>query len=145
MARTSTYLNFPGTTEAAFTLYKSVFGTGFIGGIMRMGDAPPMPCMPGLSEAEKQFVMHMEVPILGGHVLMGTDTLASMGPPTTPGTNISLNLEPDTRAEADRLFAGLAEGGTVMTPLQEMFWGAYYGVLKDRFGIQWMVNCTAKA
>ena len=145
MARTTTYLNFPGQTEAAFTHYKNVFGTDFIGGIMRMGDAPPMPGMPALTESQKNCIMHMEVSILGGHVLMGTDTLEGLGPQTTPGTNISLNLEPDTRAEPDRLFAGLAEGGTVMTPLQEMFWGAYYGVLKDRFGIQWMVNCTAKA
>ncbi|MEQ1505463.1 MAG: VOC family protein [Myxococcota bacterium] len=142
MASTSTYLNFMGDTEAAFAFYRSVFGTEYRGGIARMGDMPPGPGMPTLSDAERTMIMHIELPILGGHVLMGTDALPSMGHTVVFGTNFSLNLEPDTRAEADRLFRALSEGGKVTTPLQEMFWG-YFGTLVDRFGVQWMMNCRA--
>ncbi len=145
MARTSTYLNFMGNTEEAFTFYASVFGTQFTGPIMRMGDVPAGPGMPQLSERDKQMVMHVELPILGGHILMGTDALESMSHALTFGTNVSINLEPDTREEAERLFAGLAEGGKVGLPLQDMFWGGYFGHLIDKFGVQWMLNCaTAK-
>jgi PhnB protein len=74
--------------------------------------------------------------------LMGTDAPESMGFKVTPGNNTYINLEPDTRAEAERLFNALAEQGQVQMPLQDMFWGAYFGSLTDRFGIQWMVNCA---
>lgn len=140
MARTSTYLNFAGDTEAAFQFYREVFGTEFIGPIHRMSDIPPSPGMPELPEAERGLVMHVELPITGGHVIMGTDVLASMGHTLSPGNNVSINLEPDTRAEADRLFAALAAGGTIKMPMTDMFWGAYFGNLVDRFGVQWMVN-----
>ena len=91
------------------------------------------------------MVMHVELAIVGGHVLMGTDAPESMGFTVTPGNNMHINLEPDTRAEAERLFNALAVGGVVDMPLQDMFWGAYFGSFRDRFGIQWMVNCAAKA
>ena len=145
MARTSTYLNFSGKTEEAFNFYRSVFGTEFTGPIQRMSDAPPAPGRPALGAAEKKLVMHVELPITGGHVLMGTDAVESMGHTVTVGTNVSLMLEPDTRAEAKRLFEALGRGGRVTMPLQEMFWGAYYGSLTDRFGVQWMVNCTERS
>ncbi|MCO6449663.1 MAG: VOC family protein [Caldilineales bacterium] len=143
MARVSIYLNFPRSTEQAFNFYKSVFGTEFTGEIMRYGDIPPSPDQPPMSEADKNLIMHMELPILGGFVLMGTDAPESMGHNLKEGNNITLNLEPDTRAETDRLFAALAEGGEVGTPLAEMFWGGYYGDLKDKFGLRWMFNCTS--
>ncbi|MEB3198166.1 MAG: VOC family protein [Candidatus Sericytochromatia bacterium] len=141
MARTSTYLNFPGTTEAAFAFYREVFRSEFSQPIQRMGDLPAGG--PTLSAAEQQLVLHVELPILGGHVLLGTDTVPSLGHTLTQGDNIHLNLEPDTRAEAERLFAALAEGGAVQMPLQQMFWGALWGSLTDRFGVRWMVNCRA--
>jgi len=144
MPRVSTYLNFSGTTEAAFTFYKSVFKSEFSGPIQRMGDVPPGPGMPELKPAEKQLVMHVELPILGGHVLMGTDTLESMGHKLNVGNNYHISLEPDTRVDAERLFQALSEGGTVTMPLQDMFWGAYYGSVTDKFGVQWMVNCIIK-
>ncbi|MDF2696468.1 MAG: PhnB protein [Labilithrix sp.] len=144
MARTSTYLNFEGKTEEAFAFYASVFETKPGGPIMRMGDVPPAPGMPALSDKEKNYVMHVMLPILGGHVLMGTDSLESMGQKLTFGNNISLNLEPDTRKETERLFARLSEGGTVDMPLQDMFWGDYFGYLTDRFGVKWMFNCGEK-
>jgi len=144
MSRTSTYLNFSGNTEEAFNFYRTVFGTEFTSPIQRMSDAPAAPGTPALSAADKKLVMHVELPITGGHVLMGTDAVESMGHKVTVGTNVSIMLEPDTRVETKRLFESLARGGKVSMPLQEMFWGAYYGALTDRFGVQWMVNCVER-
>lgn len=144
MARTSTYLNFPRSTEEAFLFYKSVFGTEFIGDIARMGDIPQQEGQPALSDEDKALVMHVALPILGGHVLMGTDAPESMGFHVVVGNNVYINLEPDTKEEAGRLFNALSAGGVVGMPLQEMFWGAYYGSCTDRFGIQWMFNCEKK-
>jgi PhnB protein len=145
MARVSTYLNFPHHTEEAFNFYKSVFGGEFGGsGIARFGDIPAAEGMPPLAEAEKNLVMHIELPILGGYLLMGTDAPESMGFSVNFGNNVHLNLEPDTRAETKRLFDALASGGTMTQDLQDMFWGAYYGSFTDQFGVQWMFNCTEK-
>lgn len=141
MARVGTYLNFDGRTEEAFRFYAAVFETDFVGGIRRMGDAPMPPGGPTLSEADKRLVMHVELPITGGHLLMGTDTVAAFGQTVTMGTNVHISVEPDTRKEADRLFAALADGGKVTMQLADMFWGTYWGSLTDRFGVQWMVNC----
>lgn len=145
MAKVSTYLNFPNKTEEAFTFYQSVFGGEFIGGIMRFSDIPPSDEMPPLAEADKNLVMHIVLPILGGHQLMGTDAPESMGFRVNFGNNVYLNLEPDTRAETKRLFNALSEGGTVEQELQDMFWGDYYGSCKDKFGVQWMFNCAEKS
>jgi PhnB protein len=144
MARVTTYLNFNNKTEEAFLFYKSVFKTEFVAPIMRRGDGPPAPGQPPLPAAEARLVMHVALPILAGHVLMGTDSPESMGFKLNQGNNVYLNLEPDTRAETDRLFAALSAGGKVEAPLAEMFWGAYWGCLTDRFGMKWMFNCMAK-
>lgn len=143
MARVSTYLNFPHTTEAAFNFYKQVFGGEFVGGVHRFSEVPPQAGQT-MSEADKNLVMHVTLPILGGHMLMGTDAPESMGFTVTPGNNVYINLEPDTRTETDRLFNLLSEGGKVEMPLQEMFWGDYYGSCTDQFGVQWMFNCVSK-
>jgi PhnB protein len=144
MARTATYLNFANRTEEAFRHYASVFGTE-LGGIHRFKDIPPSPEAPPLSAELGELVMHIELPLLGGHMLMGTDAPEPMGFKVVQGNNVYINLEPDTRTEADRLFAGLSEGGKVEAAMADMFWGAYYGSCVDKFGVQWMVNCTAKA
>lgn len=144
MARVTTYLNFNRNTEEAFNYYKSVFKTEFVGPVMRLGDGPPAEGQPPLSEADRKLIMHIALPILGGHVLMGTDSAESMGFKLNQGNNIYLNLEPDTRAETERLFAALAKGGKVESELNDMFWGAYWGCLTDKFGIRWMFNCMAK-
>ena len=143
MARVSTYLNFARQTEDAFNFYRSVFGGEFMGPIHRFGGAPAGG--PALSKEDAQLVMHIELAITGGHILMGTDAPPSMGFQVTAGNQVHLNLEPDTRIEAERLFNGLAEGGTVSMPLQDMFWGAYFGSVTDRYGICWMVNCAEPA
>ncbi len=143
MARTNTYLNFVRSTEEAFNFYKSVFGTEFIGPIARMGDAPAQEGQPAMSDDDKQLVMNVQLPILGGHLLMGSDAPESMGFQLNQGNNVYIALDPDTRAEADTLFAALSVGGKVDQPMQEMFWGDYFGSLVDRFGVQWLINCTS--
>lgn len=144
MARVSTYLNFARNTEEAFLFYKSVFKTEFVTPVMRFGDGPGCPGQPPLSADQAKLVMHVALPTLGGHVLMGTDAPESMGFKLNQGNNVYINLEPDTRADTDRLFAELGAGGTVESPLEEMFWGAYWGTLTDRFGVKWMFNCEKK-
>lgn len=145
MPRVSTYLNFVRSTEEAFRFYQSVFKTEFSCAIARFKDLPPNPDCPALSEADQNLILHIELPILGGHVLMGTDAPETMGLTVTPGNNVHINLEPDTRAEADSLFNALSAGGKVEMPIQDMFWGAYFGSFTDRFGTRWMINCAAKA
>ncbi len=143
MLRVSTYLNFMGQTEEAFLFYRSVFGTDFLTPISRMGEMPADPAMPPLPEAEKNMVMHVELPILGGHVLMGTDLLESQGHELRAGNNMTINLELEDRAETERLSGELSAGGSDRFGLQDMPWGAYWGTCADRFGVRWMFNCYA--
>jgi PhnB protein len=145
MAKVSIYITFNRNTEEAFTFYKNVFGTEYIGHVARMDDAPRPPEYPPLAPEDKNLIMHVALPLLGDMVLMGTDATESMGFKLVHGNNISLNLEPDTRGEADRLFTELSAGGKIEVPMQEMFWGAYFGSFTDKFGIQWMVNTEAKS
>ena len=144
MASTSTYLNFVRSTEEAFNFYRSVFGTEFNGHIARFKDIPPQEGMPPLADADKDLVMHIELPITGGHKLMGTDAPESMGFKVNFGNNVHINLQPDTREETKRLFEKLSAGGNVTMELQDMFWGDYFGSCADKYGVQWMVNCSAK-
>lgn len=144
MVRVSTYLNFVRETEEAFNFYKSVFNTEFEGEISRFGEIPPQEGQPPVPEDCKDLVMHVTLPILGGHLLMGTDAPESMGFKLTKGNDVYINLEPDTRGETDRLFKALSEGGKVEQELQEMFWGDYYGSCTDKFGTRWMLNCSSK-
>lgn len=144
MASVSTYLNFSGQTEEAFTFYKSVFGTEFNGEIMRYGDMPAQEGQPDPSAEEKNLVMHVGLPILGGHLLMGSDVPESMGA-VNKGSNVYISLHPDSREEADRLFAALSAGGEVEMEMADQFWGDYFGSLIDRFGVMWMVNHSNEA
>lgn len=144
MAKVSTYLNFVRNTEEAFEFYRSVFGWEFDDGIHRFSEIPPQEWESPLKEEDKNLVMHVALPILGGHMLMGTDAPESMGFKVQPGNNVYITLEPDTRAEADRLFAALSANGTIEMPLQDMFWWDYYGSLADQYGIRWMINCSQK-
>ena len=141
MASVSTYLNFARNTEEAFNFYKSVFGGEFSGGrIARFRDIPAQDGMPSIPDADKDLVMHIELPIMGGHKLMGTDAPESMGFNMNCGNNVHINLEPDTRAETKKLFDALSAGGKITMELQDTFWGARFGMLIDKFGINWMFN-----
>lgn len=144
MAKVSVYLNFASQTEEAFNFYKSVFGTDFEHGVMRFGDMPASPEMPPMPEEVKKLIMHIELPILGGYYLMGSDAPESMGHKLNKGNNTYIMLQPDTREETKQLFDALSVGAEIEQPLQDMFWGDYYGSLKDKFGVQWMFNCSAR-
>lgn len=145
MARVSTYLNFMGNTAEAFEFYREVFGTEYVAPPFRMGDAPPMPGQPEMPDEIKNLVMNVQLEILGGHVIMGTDMVEAWGHAVERGNNVSINLEADTRAETERLHAALSEGGSDCQPLTDMFWGSYFGTCVDRFGTRWMFNCYEPA
>lgn len=134
MPTINSYLNFNGDTEQAFNFYRSVFGGEFVT-LQRFKDTPGGDQLP---PAEQQKIMHVALPV-GGNILMGTDVGASM-PHAIFGTNFSISVSPENEDEAHRLFNGLSEGGKVTMPLEKMFWGALFGMLTDKFGIQWMVN-----
>ena len=143
MAQVSTYLNFTRNTEEAFNFYKSVFRGEFTGEIFRFKDIPPTENTPLLPEDDRNLVMHIALPILNGHLLMGTDAPESMGFKVNFGNNVYISLHPDTREETNRLFRALSEGGKVEQELQDMFWGDYYGSCTDKYGVQWMFNFSA--
>ena len=129
------YLNFNGNSEEAFNFYKSVFG-GEFATVMRFKDNPQ--CA-DLTEADKERIMHIALPLNGGGMLMASDALESFGQKLNAGNNFYISLSPASREEADRLFAGLSDGGNVEMPMSDMFWG-YFGCFADRFGVQWMLN-----
>ena len=138
MARVSTYLNFSGNTFEAFEFYRGAFGTEYLAPPTRFrdmpGGAPPLP------EHELDMILHIELPILGGHVIMATDALESAGHKLAHGNNVSINLEPDSRADADDIYEKLSVGCSETSGMNPMPWGAYWGSFVDRFGIRWMIN-----
>ena len=136
MAQFNPYLNFPGTTEEAFNLYKSVLGGEFIT-IQRFKDAPNGDKHP---PGAGDKIMHIALPIGNGNVLMATDALESMGFSLKEGNNFYICINPDSKEDAERIFNGLSEGGKIEMPLADQFWGAYFGLFKDKFGIGWMIN-----
>ena len=138
MALVNPYIHFNGNAEEAFTFYKSVFG-GEFEMIMRFKDIPKEYKGP---DHEDNKVMHMALPIAGGNVLMASDVPESMGK-VAPGSNINLSLFPGSREEADKLFNGLSAGGKVTMPMSDAFWGAYFGMFEDKYGISWMINYDA--
>jgi PhnB protein len=130
------YLNFPGNTEEAFNFYKSVFG-GEFAMLMRFKDTPEAG---RISESEKEKIMHVALPIGKGNIMMATDALESMGPKLTAGNNFQLSIGAESKEEADKLFEGLSAGGVIELSMQDMFWGDYFGMLTDKFGIKWMIS-----
>ena len=138
MARVSTYLNFMGTTEEAFSHYANVFGTE--AKMLQRFSEVNIPEHKNLTPEERNGIMHIELPILAGHSIMATDMIASMGHSCEVGNNTSISLEFDSVDEARQIYERLAEGSTDCMPIQEMPWGAYWGVALDRFGIRWMFS-----
>lgn len=140
MATVNVYLTFNGNCEDAFNFYKSVFGGEFpyIGKFKDMPqeaeDAQPM------SEEDGNKIMHVTLPISKETCLMGSDTGGEWASNFKEGNNYSISVNADSREEADRLFNGLSAGGMVTMPMNNTFWGAYFGMFTDKFGINWMVN-----
>ncbi len=132
----NTYLTFDGNCREAFEFYQSVFGGEFVT-IQTFGDAPHDI---GIPEDESGRIMHVSLPI-GSSVLMGSDTSAQFGPPHVVGNNFSISYAPESKEQADELFAKISEGGAVTMPLEDAFWGSYFGSCTDKFGINWQFNC----
>ena|SRR5687767_12390936 len=139
MTSVNTYLNFNGNCEEAFNLYKSVFGGDF-SFVGRYKDMPPQEGMPPIPDEESNRIMHMALPISNETVLMGSDAGGDWAPSIVQGNNISISINTDSKENADRLFNGLSEGGKVTMPMDNTFWGDYFGMFTDRFGINWMVS-----
>lgn len=139
MAKTSIYINFNGNAEEAFHYYQKVFNTTFSEPIMRMGDLKIPEGMPEFSAAEKQKVMHVALPILGGTEIMGSDILERLGHYLTEGNNLSINLHADSREEVDRLYKMLNNGSQEGVAPHDEPWG-YWATCKDKFGVRWMFN-----
>lgn len=139
MSHISTYLTFDGRAEDALRFYCSVFDTEPEGPVMRIGDMPPESGGPEVTEAEKSRVMHARARIAGGHVLMFSDTVPSMGHVLNVGDNFAISVEADSREHADALYARLSDGATDISGMSDMFWG-YWGSCRDRFGVNWQVN-----
>ena len=129
------YLTFTDNCREVFDFYRSVFGGEYLI-FQTFGDGPAEMEIP---ESERDRVMHVTLSI-GDAILMGSDSSAAFGPPPTPGSNFSLSYTPSTKEETDELFAKLSAGGTVTMPLQETFWGAYFGSCTDKFGINWQLD-----
>ena len=141
MITVNPYLNFNGNTEEAFNFYKSVFGGEFIS-LQRFKDTPHGEQM---SADDREKIMHIALPIGQGNILMATDALESMGQTLKVGDNVSLAISPSSQEEADTYFNNLSAGGRVQMAMEKMFWGAYFGMLTDKFGIQWMINYDEKS
>jgi PhnB protein len=135
MSTLQPYVLFNGTCEAAFHFYQSVFGGSFEG-TMRFKDVPQQHALP---PGEEEKIMHIALPVGAGSVLMGSDVPAHMGA-VTAGDNFQISISAQSKAEADRLYQGLSSGGNASMPMADAFWGAYFGMLTDRFGIHWMVS-----
>lgn len=138
MATVNVYLTFNGNCEEAFNFYKSVFG-GEFPYIGRFGEMPPSEDGKANPE-DANKIMHVSLPISKETMLMGSDTGGEWSAHFKQGTNYAISINTDSREEADKLFNGLSEGGKVTMPLANTFWGAYFGMFTDKFGINWMVN-----
>lgn len=136
MTTVNPYFCFNGNCEEVFNFYKSVFG-GEFRQIARFGDMP----MPGqeLSDEAKNRIMHVALPISNETILMGSDSNPMMGD-VTFGKNISISIQADSKADADRLFKGLSAGGKVTMPMGDVPWGSYFGMFDDQFGINWLIS-----
>ncbi len=137
--KTHSYLNFAGNAEEAFNFYKSVFG-GELSSVVRFKDFP----MEGVEipQADEDKMMHIALPI-GDNILMASDVLESQGQQLVQGNNNYVMVSPDTKEEANKIFNGLSQGADVEMPIADQPWGDYFGSLKDKFGVMWMVDVAS--
>ena len=138
MTTVNIYLTFDGTCEEAFNFYKSVIG-GEFSYLGRFSDMPPQEGV-DLTPEMASRIMHVSLPVSQETMLMGSDTGGEWAPKLQYGNNFSISVNTDSKEEADRLFNGLSAGGTVTMPLANTFWGDYFGMFTDKFGINWMIS-----
>jgi PhnB protein len=139
MTTVNVYLNFEGNCEEAFNFYKSIFG-GEFSYLGRFKDMPPQEGIPSVTAEEGEKIMHVSLPISKETILMASDTGGEWCAKVTQGNNFSVSVNTDSQKEADRLFNGLSAGGKVTMPMEKTFWGSYFGMFTDKFGINWMVS-----
>jgi PhnB protein len=140
MAQINPWINFNGNAEEAFTFYKSVFG-GEFAKIMRFKDlaSPEFP----VAEKEANKIMHIALPI-GKNVLMANDVPEIMGQVNEKENRSKISISAESKEEADKLFNGLSEGGNIEMPISDSPWGSYFGMFRDKYGIEWMVDFDPK-
>ena len=138
MATVNAYINFKGNCEQAFNYYKAVFGSEF-SMFSRFSEMPPQEGME-LSEADKNKIMHVSMPISEETILMGSDVGGEWATDLTVGNNITLSISADNKDQADHFFSKLSEGGKVTMPMDKTFWGSYFGMCTDKFDINWMIG-----
>lgn len=138
MTTISTYLNFDGNCEEAFHFYQKAFG-GTFNHVAKFKDMPPSDEFP-MSEEDLNKIMHISYTI-GNTILMGSDVGNEWTHGLKIGNNFSISINTDTVKEADRLFELLTQEGEIKRPLEKMFWGEYFGMFTDKFGINWMISC----
>jgi PhnB protein len=139
MINITPYLNFPGNTEDAMNFYKTVFGGEFLA-FKRYGEIPGGDKMPA---DDQKRINHISLSIGNGNTIMATDMLPSMEENLNPGNNFHICIHAETEAEVEKIFNAVSEGGKVEMPLNKTFWGSYFGMCIDKFGIQWMINYSA--
>ncbi|MBK7632008.1 MAG: VOC family protein [Ignavibacteriales bacterium] len=138
MVSINPHINFNGNAEEAFTFYKSVFG-GEFAKIIRLKEisSPEFP----VAENDKNKILHIALPI-GKNILMGNDVPESMGQVNENENRSKISISTESREEADKLFNGLSEGGNIEMPISDSPWGSYFGMFRDKFGIEWMISFT---
>ncbi len=139
MTTVNVYLLFDGRCREAFEFYRSVFG-GEFDSISTFGEMPPQEGHPPMPAEMKEMIMHVSLPVSKETVLMGSDNGGETGPPVQYGNNFSILVNTDSKEETEKIFNALSDGGTITMPLEKTFWNAYFGMLTDRFGVNWMVN-----
>jgi PhnB protein len=137
MTKLHSYLNFAGNAEEAFVFYKSVFG-GEFSSLVRFKEVP----IEGVTipKEDEDKIMHIALPIGEDDILMASDALESLGQHLVHGNNVYVSVHPASRAEADKIFSALSRGAEIEMPIADQVWGDYFGSLKDKFGVMWMVN-----
>ncbi|MCH4553772.1 VOC family protein [Aestuariibaculum lutulentum] len=141
MAQINPYIHFNGNAEEAFTFYKSVFG-GEFAMLVRFKDFENLDDQ--VSDKEANKIMHIALPIGKTNVLMASDTPESMGKHNENETRSKISISAESKEEADKLFNGLSEGGTIEMPIADSPWGSYFGMFRDKYGIEWMVDFDEK-
>ena len=143
MTTVNVYLNFLGNCEEAFLFYQSVFGCEF-SYVGRFSEIPADSEMPPVPEELKNKIMHIGLPISKETMLMGSDTGGEWAPTFKQGNNFSVSITTDSKEKADTYFADLSNGGKVTMPMANTFWGDYFGMFEDKFGINWMISYNAQ-
>jgi PhnB protein len=139
MTTVNVYLTFNGNCEEAFNFYKSVLGGDF-SYLGRYSTMPDQEGMPPLTEEMRNLIMHIGLPVSAETILMGCDTVETWGAGFKPGNNFAVSINTDSKEKADELFFGLSQGGKVTMPMDFTFWGDYFGMFEDKFGVNWMIG-----